>query len=138
MEEKKDSPGKIIDDLLSSFSTFSNEKKISVGGAAVMIISVLFLPWASFMGRSITLMEGDGTIHALILAACAGAIIFFNFKNDSEKAKYTSLGSIGYVFAWIFIFSDAGSKFFDFAGMGFYLLVISAGASAYFAHKESN
>ena len=54
MEEKKDSPGQIIDGLLSSFNNFSNEKKISVGGAAVMIISVLFLPWASFMGRSIT------------------------------------------------------------------------------------
>ena len=133
-----DSVGKIKDELLSSFSTFSNEKKISVGGAAVMIISALFLNWFSSHGFGATLFAAEESIHAIILAACAGAALYFNFKNDSEKAKYTSLGSIGYVFAWIFIFSDAGSKFFDFAGMGFYLLVISAGASAYFSHKESN
>ena len=133
-----DSVGKMKDELLSSFSTFSNEKKISVGGAAAMIISVLFLPWISFFGRSYSLLEGDGTIHALILAACAGAALYFNFKDDSEKAKYASLGAMGYLFAWIFIFSDAGSDFFEFAGFGFYLFVISAGASAYFANKESN
>ena len=133
-----DSVGKMKDELLSSFSTFSNDKKMSVGAAAIMIISVLFLPWISIFGKSFSLLEGDGTIHALLLAACAGVSLFFNFKDDSEKAKYAALGAIGYVFAWIFIFSDAGSDFFEFAGFGFYLFVISAGASAYFAHKESN
>ncbi len=136
MEEKKDSPGQIIDGLLSSFNTFSNDKKISVAGAALMIISALFLNWFSTRGFSATLFDAEEGIHAIILAACAGAALYFNFKNDSEKAKYAALGAIGYVFAWIFIFSDGGSDFFDYAAMGFYLFVLSAGASAYFSHKE--
>ena len=133
-----DSVGEMKDKLVSSFNDFSNEKKISVGGAAVMIISALFLNWFSEKGFSATLFDAEESIHAIILAACAGAALYFNFKDDSEKAKYAALGAIGYVFAWIFIFSDVGSEFFDFAGMGFYLFVISAGASAYFSHKESN
>jgi hypothetical protein len=133
-----DSVGEMKDKLVSSFNNFSNEKKISVGGAAVMIISALFLNWFSSGGFSATLFSAEESIHAIILAACAGASLFLNFKDDSEKAKYAALGAIGYVFAWIFIFSDAGSDFFDFAGIGFYLFVVSAGASAYFSHKESN
>ena len=133
-----DSVGEMKDKLVSSFNDFSNEKKISVGGAAVMIISALLLNWFSSRGFSATLFDAEESIHAIILAACGGASLYFNFKDDSEKAKYATLGAIGYVFAWIFIFSDAGSDFFEFAGFGFYLFVISAGASAYFSHKESN
>ena len=42
-----DTVGEMKDKLVSSFNNFSNEQKISVGAATLMIISSVILPWAS-------------------------------------------------------------------------------------------
>jgi hypothetical protein len=130
------SAGEIKDKLMSSFNEFSKEQKMSVGAATLMIVSSVILPWFTFGRISVTLFD-SGSMHAFVLIALSIAIIVFNFKSDSEKAKYASFGAIAYLFIVLFTGKGDVSDFFDFAGIGFYLFVISAGASAYFCHKEN-
>ena len=131
-----DTVGEMKDKLVSSFNDFSNEQKISVGAATLMIISSVILPWASAGSYSATLFDG-GSMHAFVLIALSIAIIIFNFKSDSEKAKYASFGAIAYFFIVLFTGDGDVSDFSKWAGIGWYLFMISAGASAYFSHKDN-
>jgi len=133
-----ESAGEIKDKLMSSFNEFSKEQKISVGAAFIMFLSATILPWVS-AGNNYTLLEGEGAqaIHGFVLIALSIAIIVFNFKSDSEKAKYASFGAIAYFFIVLFTGDGDVSDFSKWAGIGWYLFMISAGASAYFCHKEN-
>ena len=131
-----DSVGEMKDKLVSSFNDFSNEQKMSVGAAFIMIISSIILPWAGSGSNTATLFDSE-SMHAFVLIALSIAIIVFNFKNDSEKAKYSSFGAIGYFFIILFSADADISDVTKWAGIGFYLFMISAGASAYFSHKAS-
>jgi len=131
-----DSVGEMKDKLVSSFNNFSNEQKMSFGAAILMIISSIILPWVSFRNNSATLFDGDTAIHGFILIALSIAIIVFNFKTDSEKAKYASFAAIGYFFIVLFSGDGDVSDLTKWAGIGFYLFIVAAGASAYFSHKD--
>ena len=134
-----DSVGEMKDKLVSSFNDFSNEQKISVGAAVIMFLSATILPWVSAGNHTATLLEGEGAqaMHGFVLIALSIAIIVFNFKSDSEKAKYASFGAIAYFLIVLFTSEAPVSDITKWAGIGCYLFVIAAGASSYFCHKAS-
>ncbi len=96
----------------------SQNKKISLGIGVVLLIS-LFLPWASFMGFSMSLIGIPGAIsdfagvgggdmsdlgfkallglymgYAFFILSAAG--LFFNYKGDIQKAKWAYYSMLGY------------------------------------------
>ena len=97
----------------------SKNKKISLGSGVAVLIS-LFMPWASFMGFSLSLIGIPGTLSDLasmgggdlsdaefkhLLAIYIGyaflilgaASLFFNYKGDIQKAKWAYFSMIGYL-----------------------------------------
>lgn len=134
----------------------SQNKKISLGLGAAVLIS-LFLPWFSFMMFSTSLIEIPGLLadfgnafgggmddipfrmqlavymgYAFFMFGAAG--LYFNYKNDIQKAKLSYYAMVGY-FALVIILNisdmgdigggDDGLSIFKVLGMGFYLFIAS-------------
>lgn len=110
----------------------SKNQKIAMGSGLLMIIS-LFMPFMSFGPISASLM-GTGSFHAYVFLALGAAGLFFNYKTDTTKAKYSYLGAIGWFILWVFI-NESGTKVFSFAAIGFYLLIISMVVSYMYTNK---
>ena len=110
----------------------SKNQKIAMGAGLLMIIS-LFLPFMSFGPISTSLM-GAGSFHAYVFLALGGAGLFFNYKSDTTKAKYSYLAAIGWFVLWIFI-NESGTKVFNFAAIGFYLMIASMVVSYMYTNK---
>ena len=126
----------IKDKLVSDFNSFSNDQKISAGAGVLMAISV-FLPWFEVGSKGVSLFDAEQSVHALILIALAGATVFFNFTQDFLKAKYASLGALGYFCLTLVIQEGDISDVLDYAAIGLYLYLISALACVYFSNKAS-
>jgi hypothetical protein len=115
----------------------SQNKKISLGLGVVVLIS-LFLPWFSFMIFSTSLIGAPGLItdlasfgggimddvpfkiqlaiymgYAFFILGAAG--LYFNYKNDIQKAKLSYYAMVGY-FALVIILNI--SDFSSFFGGG--------------------
>jgi hypothetical protein len=149
----------------------SQNKKISLGIGVVLLIS-LFLPWASFMGLSVTLMgiagmyndasaiglgaDSDAGFKALLaiymgyaFLILGAAGLFFNYKDDIQKAKWAYYSMLGY-FVLIIILNISemgemgemgggdGPSIFSILGIGFYVFIASFIGTFKFLKEENN
>jgi len=150
----------------------SQNKKISLGLGVVLIIS-LFLPWFDFFIFSFSLIGmpeiisdlstflGEGMTdisfkiqlavyigYVYVVLAAAG--LYFNYKNDIQKAKLSYYAMVGY-FALVIILNisdmgdmgdmgggDDGPSIFSFLGMGFYLFIASYIGNLKYLKEESD
>ena len=145
----------------------SQNKKISLGLGAAVLIS-LFLPWFSFMMFSTSLIGVPGMIsdiasfgggmddtpfkiqlaiymgYAFFILGAAG--LYFNYKNDIQKAKLSYYAMVGY-FAIVIILNisdmgdmgggDDGPSIFKILGMGFYVFIASYIGNLKYLKEES-
>ena len=126
----------------------SQNKKISLGLGVVLIIS-LFLPWFRYV-FNFSLIDIPDYDHwfaekipfkiqlavyiGYVYVVLAAAGLYFNYKNDIQKAKLSYYAMVGY-FALVIILNisdmgdmgggDDGPSIFKILGMGFYLFVAS-------------
>lgn len=150
----------------------SQNKKISLGLGAAVLIS-LFLPWISFMMFSASLIGIPGLLadfgnafgggmddipfrmqlavymgYAFFILAAVG--LYFNYKNDIQKAKLSYYAMVGY-FALVIILNisdmgdmgdmgggDDGPSIFSFLGLGFYLFIASYIGNLKYLKEESD
>ncbi len=110
----------------------SKNQKIAMGAGLLMVIS-LFLPFMAFGPISTSLM-GAGSFHSYVFLALGGAGLYFNYNRDTTKAKYSYLAAIGWFVLWIFI-NESGTKVFNFAAIGFYLMIASMIVSYMYTNK---
>tara|TARA_E500000331_G_C16969645_1_gene588728 strand:- start:138 stop:605 length:468 start_codon:yes stop_codon:yes gene_type:complete len=144
----------------------SQNKKISLGLGAAVLIS-LFLPWFSFMIFSTSLIGIPGLIadigalgaspdftfgqnlaiyigYAFLIFGAAG--LYFNYKDDIQKAKLSYYAMIGY-FALVLLLNisdmgdmtggDDGPSIFKVLGMGFYVFIASYIGNLKYLKEES-
>ena len=146
----------------------SQNKKISLGLGAAVLIS-LFLPWFSFMMFSTSLIGIPGLLadvgntfggemddipfrmqlavymgYAFFILGAAG--LYFNYKNDIQKAKLSYYAMVGY-FALVIILNisdmgdmgggDDGPSVFEVLGMGFYVFIASYIGNLKYLKEES-
>ena len=147
----------------------SQNKKISLGLGAAVLIS-LFLPWFSYAVFSTSLIGMPGLIsdfssffgggmddipfkiqlaiymgYAFFILAAVG--LYFNYKNDIQKAKLSYYAMVGY-FALVIILNisdmgdmgggDDGPSVFKILGMGFYLFIASYIGNLKYLKEESD
>jgi len=114
----------------------SKNQKIAMGSGILMVIS-LFLPFeilpplwpdtsSIFSGLSFIEVSFSG----YIFLALGAAGLFFNYKEDTTKARYSYLGAIAWFVIWLFTNSVD-----DSSGIGFYLLIISIVVSFIYTNK---
>jgi len=146
----------------------SQNKKISLGLGAAVLIS-LFLPWFSFMMFSTSLIGIPGLLadvggafgggmddipfrmqlavymgYAFFMFGASG--LYFNYKNDIQKAKLSYYAMVGY-FALVIILNisdmgdmtggDDGPSIFKVLGMGFYVFIASYIGNLKYLKEES-